>query len=108
VSPLRRRSRREHDHPALHCYYATLTGRRWLCRPSASQRTHHLHLVADERELTRHLRFRDALRADRDLAAQYAALKRDLARRMADDREAYTAAKTAFVKRVEAQAGGLP
>lgn len=82
-------------------YNATLIGRRWLCRPSASHRTHHLHLVADRDELARNLRFRDALRADAGLAADYATLKRDLAERMPDDREGYTAAKTAFIARVE-------
>ena len=79
-------------------YNATLTGRRWLCRPSAAHRTHHLHLVADPDELTRHLHFRDTLRNDPQLASEYAALKRDLAERMAEDREGYTAAKAAFVK----------
>lgn len=82
-------------------YNATLVGRRWLCRPSASQRTHHLHLVVDPEELERHLRFRDALRADAQLAAAYAALKRELAGPMQTDREGYTAAKTAFIRRVE-------
>jgi GrpB-like predicted nucleotidyltransferase (UPF0157 family) len=82
-------------------YNATLTGRRWLCRPSASHRTHHLHLVADPHELARHLGFRDALRRDRQLAQQYADLKRDLARRMPNDREGYTAAKTAFISGVD-------
>jgi GrpB-like predicted nucleotidyltransferase (UPF0157 family) len=83
-------------------YNATLSGCRWLCRPSASHRTHHLHLVADPAELARHLRFRDALRENPQLASEYAALKYDLAERMADDREGYTAAKTAFVRRTEA------
>jgi GrpB-like predicted nucleotidyltransferase (UPF0157 family) len=41
-------------------YNSALTERRWLCRPSAAHRTHHLHLVADREELERHLRFRDA------------------------------------------------
>lgn len=86
-----------------HAYNATLSGRRWLCRPSASYRTHHLHLVGDEAELIRHLRFRDALRAKAHLAAEYAALKRDLATQMPDDREGYTAGKTDFIRRVEAR-----
>lgn len=90
-----------YHHPEA--YNATLTGRRWLCRPSASHRTHHLHLVDDQEELARHLRFRDALREDPRLATEYAALKRDLAERLADDREGYTEAKTAFVRRVEAR-----
>lgn len=87
-------------------YNAALTARRWLCRPSASHRTHHLHLVAEGDELRRHLRFRDALCADALLAADYAALKRELARRMPDDREGYTAAKTTFIRSVESGLGG--
>jgi len=86
-------------------YNATLTARRWLCRPSPSLRTHHLHLVAEHEELARHLRFRDALRADAQLAADYAALKRDLAEQMPDDRESYTAAKTTFIGRVDSRLG---
>lgn len=50
--------------------------------------------------LERHLRFRGRLRADRDLADQYARLKRDLAERYRDDRGAYSAAKAEFVRRV--------
>jgi GrpB-like predicted nucleotidyltransferase (UPF0157 family) len=88
-----------YEHPPA--YNAVLDARRWLCRPSASRRTHHLHLVADAEELARHLRFRDALRRDARLARRYAALKRELAGRMADDREGYTAAKTSFIRRVE-------
>lgn len=80
-------------------YNATLTGRRWLCRPSATHRTHHLHLVDDPAELDRRLRFRDRLRANADLATEYAELKRALTSRHRGDREAYTAAKSAFVAR---------
>jgi len=90
-----------------HAYNTTLSGRRWLCRPSASYRTHHLHLVSDRGELTRHLRFRDALRGDRQLAAEYAALKRDLARQMPEDREGYTAGKTEFIEWVEGRSAPL-
>ncbi len=85
-----------YQYPAAYNDY--LSGRRWLCLPSASHRTHHLHLVADPDVLARHLRFRDMLRSDTQLASDYAALKRDLAKRMADDREGYTAAKTAFIQ----------
>jgi GrpB-like predicted nucleotidyltransferase (UPF0157 family) len=83
-------------------YNATLVERRWLCRPSASHRTHHLHLVTRHDELTRHLQFRDALRAQPDLMREYAALKYQLSKDMTDDREGYTAAKTTFIQRVEA------
>ncbi len=80
-------------------YNAELHRRRFLCRPSAAHRTHHLHLTDDPAELARLLTFRDRLRADPALAAAYAALKRDAATRHRDDREAYTEAKTAFVAR---------
>ena len=84
-------------------YNATLTRRRWLGFPSASQRTHHLHLVADPAEVAVHLRFRDALRADSGLTQEYATVKRALAQRLADDREGYSAAKTDFIERALAQ-----
>lgn len=84
-------------------YNATLIGRRWLCRPSAAHRTHHLHLVGDRGELERRLRFRDRLRADAEPAGEYAALKRRLAARHRGDREAYTEAKAAFIGRALAR-----
>jgi GrpB-like predicted nucleotidyltransferase (UPF0157 family) len=80
-------------------FNATLTHRRFLCYPTAAHRTHHLHLVDEAGELERRLHFRDRLRADRVLAGEYVALKRALAERYRDDREAYTEAKGEFVKR---------
>lgn len=82
-------------------FNAQLAGRRWLCRPSARHRTHHLHLVGERAELDRHLRFRDRLRESPALAAEYVALKRRLAIGHQGDREAYTAAKAAFVERLD-------
>jgi GrpB-like predicted nucleotidyltransferase (UPF0157 family) len=77
----------------------------WFCKPSAARRTHHLHLVPHASPLWRErLAFRDRLRADRALAAEYAALKTALARRFRHDREAYTDAKGPFVARVLALA----
>lgn len=75
-------------------------GRLWFLRPSPEARTHHLHVYArgDERALAQ-LAFRDALRADPALAADYAALKARLAAEHPGDREAYTAGKTDFVQR---------
>jgi GrpB-like predicted nucleotidyltransferase (UPF0157 family)/GNAT superfamily N-acetyltransferase len=86
-------------------FNATLSHRRFLCYPTASHRTHHLHLVDDRPELERRLCFRDRLRADPALAAEYVALKRALAARYPEDREVYTEAKAPFIKRVERQAG---
>jgi GrpB-like predicted nucleotidyltransferase (UPF0157 family) len=77
----------------------TLIHRRFLCYPAAAYRTHHLHLVDDREELAVRLRFRDRLRADPSLAVEYETLKRALAKRHRNDREAYTDAKAAFIKR---------
>jgi GrpB-like predicted nucleotidyltransferase (UPF0157 family) len=73
----------------------------WFCKPGPERRTHHLHVVpTGSRRYRDELAFRDALRADQRLAAEYAELKRDLAARFRDDREAYTEAKGEFVSRV--------
>ena len=72
----------------------------WFCKPHASRRTHHLHLApAGGRRFADELAFRDRLRADPETAEAYAELKRELAARVGDDREAYTDAKSDFIRR---------
>jgi GrpB-like predicted nucleotidyltransferase (UPF0157 family) len=72
----------------------------WFCKPGAAHRTHHLHLVPFGTALWRErIAFRDRLRADAALAAEYAELKRHFARVYRTDREAYTEAKGAFISR---------
>jgi GrpB-like predicted nucleotidyltransferase (UPF0157 family) len=68
--------------------------------PPAPHRTHHLHLMTPGPTLDRHLAFRDRLTARPETAARYAALKRELAVAHRTDREAYTAAKKAFIDAV--------
>lgn len=59
---------------------------------------HHLYVCpAGSAALSAHLTLRDELRADPALAAQYAALKRELAARYRADRDAYTEGKTHFI-----------
>jgi GrpB-like predicted nucleotidyltransferase (UPF0157 family) len=82
--------------PAL--FNADLEHRRFLCYPTLTHRTHHLHLVDEHAGIDRCLRFRDRLRDDPGLAAEYAALKRALASRFGDDRLGYTLAKTKFIE----------
>lgn len=73
----------------------------WFCKPNPSRRTHHLHLVpVGTQRYVNELAFRDRLREDPELAAEYLTLKRALGRRFANDREAYTEAKSDFVNRV--------
>lgn len=66
--------------------------------------THHLHAVAHGGEFwTRHLRFRDYLRAHPDKAREYGALKKTLAGQHQGSID-YTFAKTEFIRSVEALA----
>jgi GrpB-like predicted nucleotidyltransferase (UPF0157 family) len=77
----------------------------WFCKPSVALRTHHLHLIPYESPLWHdRLRFRDLLRSDSTLAAEYAALKLQLAEKFEFDREAYTDAKWPFIARALAGA----
>jgi GrpB-like predicted nucleotidyltransferase (UPF0157 family) len=62
---------------------------------------HHLYVSETEaRPLIEHLRFRNALRQNPELAAEYAALKQALADRYRHDRNAYTEGKTGFIRSV--------
>jgi GrpB-like predicted nucleotidyltransferase (UPF0157 family) len=71
----------------------------WFCKPSPAHRTHHLHVVEFGSATWRErLLLREALRQDRQLAARYAMLKRELAARHRHDREAYTQAKAQFIR----------
>jgi len=70
---------------------------------------HHLYVcAAGAAPLQAHLTLRDVLRGDPKLAAEYAALKRELAERFRDDRDAYTEGKSAFITAVllRERAGG--
>jgi GrpB-like predicted nucleotidyltransferase (UPF0157 family) len=71
----------------------------WFCKPHPRRRTHHLHLVPTNAARFRdELAFRDRLRSDPQLAAEYVELKRRLAVRFERDREAYTGAKEEFIR----------
>jgi len=71
----------------------------WFCKPDPARRTHHLHLISvGSPRYCDELAFRDLLRVDPQVAAEYSALKRDLAGRHPDDREAYTEAKGTFIR----------
>ena len=72
----------------------------WFCKPDPRRRTHHLRLVPHgSKRFLDELAFRDRLRAEPELAADYAALKHGLAERFEHDREAYTDAKADFIFR---------
>jgi GrpB-like predicted nucleotidyltransferase (UPF0157 family) len=70
----------------------------WFCKPDEYTRTHHVHLVPiDSPQFREKIGFRDLLRRDPRLRAQYAELKRRLALAHPNDREAYTEGKAPFI-----------
>ncbi len=66
--------------------------------PFGVQRTHHVHIMPMDDEFKQRVAFRDLLRQQPALRAEYQALKKALASQHADDREAYTNAKAQFIK----------
>jgi len=61
---------------------------------------HHLYVCpSDSPELRRHIAFRNYLRSRPAAAAEYAALKKELAMRCGNDIDAYVEGKTEFVLR---------
>jgi GrpB-like predicted nucleotidyltransferase (UPF0157 family) len=85
-----------------------ITGRESFISPAGKPR-HHLYVCAlGSEELRRHRTFRDYLLTHPDDARAYGALKKAAALRFAEDRAAYTEAKTRFVAAVlqRASSGG--
>lgn len=83
--------------------------RLWFLRPTPAARTHHLQIMQhDDPERQKLLLFREALRGDAALRRAYAALKDRLAEQHRTDRNAYTDAKSDFVRSVVQAAGGAP
>jgi GrpB-like predicted nucleotidyltransferase (UPF0157 family) len=85
-----------------YCYSPYKTSQmHWFCKPSPEVRRYHLHLVPFGSSLwNERLGFRDALIREPDLATEYAALKQKLAAEFRFDRDAYTDAKSPFIRRV--------
>ena len=81
-------------------------GRLGFAWPKGEKR-HHLYLCApNDAGLAAVVRFRDYMRADSDKALEYAELKRELAVRHREDRDAYADGKSAFIERVLSEARG--
>ena len=83
-----------------------LPGRRFFRRfDESGAATHHAHAYqAGNRELDRHLAFRDYLRAHPEIALEYGELKQRLAERHPNDRVGYGEAKDPFIKEHQALA----
>jgi GrpB-like predicted nucleotidyltransferase (UPF0157 family) len=90
-------------------FETVLPQRRYFVKPKDLPRNFHVHAVELESAFwVEHLLFRDALRAQPDLAAEYGALKQELASRHRDDRPAYTDAKAPFIRSVIERAKAQP
>ena len=78
-----------------------ISRRHYFVRGSDQSRTHHLHMLEHTHPEWRDLLgFRDRLRAQPETLRAYEALKRQLAKRYLNDREAYTDGKYRFVRTV--------
>lgn len=87
-------------------YERDLPDRRFFARMGPKGRICHIHAVVKGSHFwTRHLAFRDELRASTELSSKYAALKRRLAAEFREDREAYSDAKAPFIESVLAGVG---
>jgi GrpB-like predicted nucleotidyltransferase (UPF0157 family) len=83
-----------------------LPGRQFFRR--GEPRAYHLHLVEEGGSLWReYLAFRDYLRAHADVARQFAAVKRVLAGRFPEDREAYMNAKSPYIQEILRLTGSI-
>jgi GrpB-like predicted nucleotidyltransferase (UPF0157 family) len=83
-----------------------IEGRRYFRRDDAAgRRTHQIHTFVDgSPHVTRHLAFRDFLRANPAIAKEYGDLKRRLAAAYPQDMEAYMDGKDGFIKETERRA----
>lgn len=79
--------------------------RRYFVKRQQEVRTHHIHMVEAGSEFwNRHLMFRNYLRNNPHIRDEYASLKWELVKRDWQELNDYANAKTAFIRRVEAQA----
>lgn len=83
-----------------------IAGRRYFRKDdSAGQRTHQIHAFqVGSPQIERHLAFRDFMRAHREFAEKYDALKRRLAELHPADIGAYTNGKDEFINETDARA----
>ncbi len=83
-----------------------IPGRRYFRKDDAmGNRTHHLHTFqVGSPQIERHLAFRDFLRAHREYAVEYDALKGRLVELHPADMASYVDGKDAFIKEMDARA----
>lgn len=73
----------------------------WFCKPSEAHREFHLYLMEyNTVEWKQRTGFRDYLRTHPETAEEYLDMKKRLAIKFENDREAYTQAKAEFIERI--------
>src|SRR6516165_12482010 len=83
--------------------------RLWFLRPNPAARTHHLHIIQQgDPNILALIAFRDALRRDPKAREAYSSLKENLANKYRDNRDAYSNAKTEFVRSILQSRGVVP
>ncbi|MEL6864240.1 MAG: GrpB family protein [Bacteroidota bacterium] len=81
-----------------------IPGRRYF-RKGGEHRTHQVHaFVAGDPNIQRHLAFRDYLRTHKEIAAEYGALKSQIAQNTHNNIEKYWQAKAPFIQFHESKA----
>ena len=86
-------------------YEGEMPYRRYLAKNLNGMRTHQIHMVEIGSEFwRRHLLFREHLRQNPDVANEYAALKKQLAKREWVEVNEYADAKSAFITGIENKA----
>lgn len=78
-----------------------IPGRHLFVKGGEEFRTHHLHVVEkNHHEWTKHILFRDYLRANPKDAEEYSTLKQVLLKKFELDREKYTTGKSEFIEEI--------
>lgn len=86
-------------------YEDVMPFRRFFVKEQAGIRTHQIHMVGINSEFwERLILFRDYLRQNPKVAAEYAAMKKNLAEREWSDVNEYADAKTEFIREIENRA----
>ena len=82
-----------------------IPGRRFFRKPGKDTRTHHVHVYGrGHPEVSRHLDFREHLRAHPQDAQAYSELKEELAQRFPEDVDRYVEGKSALIEEIDAKA----
>ncbi len=85
-----------------------IAGRRYL-RKGGDERTHQIHIfhMEDQKNIVRHLAFREYMRTHEKEREEYGKLKKELAKHFPYDIDGYCDGKEEFIQRMEAQALSL-